>query len=118
MCLALVLYATLASHPVGADELPLIPHIDKIIHCIMMGGLTGAIAFDYYRADTAGHPLTRRAIATIAIAVAIFSILDEIAQSALTDSRSGDPLDLLADWAGILVAFFTAPPAIRAIIRH
>ena len=50
LCLAVIIYATLSSDPIGADELPLIPHIDKIIHFIMMGGFAGAIAFDYYRA--------------------------------------------------------------------
>lgn len=118
LCLTAVLYATLASHPVGVDKLPLFPHIDKLIHCIMMGGLTGAIAFDYYRADTDRHSLTRCAMGIIAVSVAAFSIIDELAQSALTPNRSGDPLDLLADCVGIIIALLSAPPAIRAIIRR
>lgn len=114
---AVILYATLAEHPVPDNDLPLIPHIDKLIHVIMMGGLTGALAFDYQRARRAASVLTVRVMLTIALGVLIFSAVDEILQSALTAERSGDPLDLLADAVGILVALPTAPPVIRRILH-
>ena len=112
-----ILYATLAEHPVPDNTLPLIPHIDKLIHAIMMGGLTGAVAFDYQRARRAASVLTVRVMLTIALGVLVFSAVDEILQSALTAERSGDPLDLLADAVGILVAFLTAPFAILRIFH-
>ncbi len=118
LCLAVIIYATLSSDPIGADELPLIPHIDKIIHFIMMGGFAGAIAFDYYRADTRRHGLTLGRMARIAAAVAVFSIFDEIAQATFTDCRGAELYDLLADWAGCLVALLLAPPAVRAVVRR
>lgn len=114
---AVILYATLAEHPVPDNDLPLIPHIDKLIHAIMMGGLTGALAFDYQRARRAASVLTVRVMLTIAFGVLIFSAVDEILQSVLTAERSGDPLDLLADAVGILVAIPTAPPVIRRILH-
>lgn len=114
---AFILYATLAAHPVPDNSLPVIPHIDKLIHAIMMGGLTGAIAFDYQRARRGASVLTRRVMLAIALGVLIFSAADEIMQSALTAERSGDPLDLLADAVGILIALPSAPPAIRRLLH-
>ena len=45
-----ILFATLSSDPTGDVSFE-IPHLDKLIHAIMMGGLVGAIAFDYKRAE-------------------------------------------------------------------
>lgn len=115
--LAVILYATLASHPLPDDSLPLIPHLDKLIHAIMMGGLTGAVAFDYQRARPTANVLTPRVMLAIAAGVLAFSVLDEILQTALTSNRSGDPLDLLADALGTLIALPTAPPSIRLLLH-
>jgi len=115
--LAVILYATLASHPIPDDTMPMIPHIDKLIHAIMMGGLTGAIAFDYQRARRSAYVLSPRIMLAIAAGVLIFSAIDECLQSALTAERTGDLLDLLADLLGILLALPTAPPAIRHLLK-
>lgn len=114
--LGVILYATLSSDPLGADEIPAIPHIDKLIHASMMGGLVGAIIFDIQRADK-NKIINRRTLILIASAVMIFGILDEIAQTTMANGRSGDWLDLVADWAGVWVAFFTAPPAVRKVLK-
>ena len=37
--IAVILYATLNDNPLGADELPIFPGADKVIHAIMFGGL-------------------------------------------------------------------------------
>lgn len=113
---AVIMYATLSSDPIGADELPLIPHIDKLIHAIMMGGFAGAIIFDLQRSDRATI-LPRKRIIAIAVSIMIFSIFDEIAQAALTENRAAEVYDLLADWLGVWVAFFTAPPAVRKVLK-
>lgn len=54
LVVAVIIYATLFPDPAGADELPDIPGIDKLIHAIMFGGMAGALAFDYCRS----HMLT------------------------------------------------------------
>lgn len=110
-----ILYATLNEDPVGADELPLIPHIDKLIHAVMFGGLFAALCFDYYRA---GHALRTRAMLCFAAACVCAGILDEIAQTLMENGRSGEPADFAADCLGIAVAWFTAPPAIRRVLRN
>lgn len=114
--IGLILYATLSSDPTGDVSIE-IPHLDKLIHAIMMGGLIGAIAFDYKRAERQ-RQLTFRFMSTVAAYVMVACIADELAQAYLTDSRSGDVLDLLADWAGVWVAVFTAPPAVNRVLRR
>ena len=120
LTLAVILYATLAPDPALAQDMPAIPHIDKLIHAIMLGGLFGAIVFDTRRLRKAeGHiaPLSLRFLLWLAVAVMAFSVLDEIMQKELTTNRSAEFLDLFADWVGIWIAFFAAPPAVRAVLR-
>lgn len=116
LVLAVILYATLSSDPLGADELPSIPHIDKLIHATMMGGFFGAIVFDMQRADKSCR-LSKIKLYVIALGLMAFSLADEMVQSAMEQGRSGDLYDMLADWTGILVAFFAAPPAVRAVLK-
>lgn len=103
---ALILYATLAPSPVGADELPPIPGLDKIIHAVLGGALAAAVIFDctrWHRRIPA--PAT---VWMIALASMAFMAVDEVAQSLLGMGRTTDYLDLLADWAGtLIVAGFT-----------
>lgn len=115
--LAVIFYATLASDPAGADELPPIPHIDKLIHAIMMGGLVGAVAFDYKRAERQTRMLTSRFMLALTICVMAFGVVDEFLQSAVDNGRSFEGADILADWAGAWIAFFAAPPAIRKVLK-
>ncbi len=110
-----ILYATLNSDPVGADELPPIPYLDKLIHAIMFGGLFSALCFDSYRS---GSPLTLRRKLCFALAAFIAGGLDELWQDALDNGRAAELLDFAADGAGILIAFFTAPPAIRKVVKR
>ena len=112
LVVAFILYATLSSAPTADISLMLFPYADKLIHAIMFGGLTGAVAFDCRRS---GMSLTRPLMLAIAACVAVFGALDEFAQALLTEVRSGDGFDWLADVAGILVAYFSAPVVINRI---
>jgi VanZ family protein len=47
----------------------------------------------------------------------IFGASDELMQLLANNGRSGEWLDLAADIVGALVAVFTAPPAINAVLR-
>lgn len=113
----IVLYATLVSHPVMVDEIPPIPHIDKVIHAVMMGGVLSAFAFDWQRAHP-GRRLSPSLIWAIFGCVVAFSIADELVQGALGNGRSSDPYDLLADIVGALGAAYLAPPAIRKVLNN
>lgn len=112
---AVILYATLNSNPIAVDKLPLIPHIDKWIHAIMFGGLFSALAFDRYRS---GKALTHRSLIKFAAIAVCAGLLDEFAQGALENGRSAEVLDFAADCGGILVAYITAPPAIKRVVKN
>lgn len=117
---AIVLYLTLAPDPTPDVEIPsfLGEYADKIIHAIMMGGITGAMIFDWFRGrDGDERRMTTGYTATTVIIVALFSIIDEWAQSAMGLGRTGDVYDLLADFTGIFIALLVAPPLCRRILR-
>lgn len=114
LTLSVVLYATLWPDPAGASAVMLFPGADKIIHAVMMGGLSAAVLFDRRRA---GQRLTQRYIVAVALCMLIFSLADEWAQTAMGIGRTGDVWDLLADAGGIVIAATTAPPVINRIFR-
>ncbi len=116
--IGVIIYATWLPHPLPNESIPAIPHIDKLIHAIMMGGLTGALMFDYYRISPTRHPLTLRVTLAFTATAMAFCVIDETVQGLLPIGRPSDPIDLLADWAGCLVAHLTAPPAIRSVVRE
>lgn len=113
--LLVILYATWLPHPVDPADLPPFPHFDKLIHAVMMGGLLGAVLFDERRS---GRRLTRRLVTWSAVAVAVFSVVDEVVQGLLPIGRPSDWLDLAADFAGIAVAMVAAVPAVNFIFRR
>ncbi len=114
---AVILYATWFPDPIDPDKIPLIPHIDKLIHSIMMGGLLGALLFDYKRADRK-RVLSRSVVLKFMFAVMAFGVFDEIVQGFLPIGRPSDFVDILADWFGAFVAVLTAPPAVNAVLRR
>lgn len=113
----MIIYATWVPQPLEPETLPEIPGLDKVIHAVMTGGLLGALVFDTTRRQH-WQPLSRRTMVWLALGAALFGIVDEVVQGLLPIGRPSDPLDLLADWAGVLVAYFAAPPAVNAIGRH
>lgn len=117
LTLGVVLYATLSPDPLPDGTPPLFPGFDKLIHAIMMGGLCGAIMFDYYRQKPTSGRLSNSVKLWVVVALVLFSGLDEILQPLLTDNRQGDFLDFLADLGGILVALVAAPPVIKYVCR-
>ncbi|MBR4774532.1 MAG: VanZ family protein [Bacteroidales bacterium] len=77
--------------------------MDKLVHCAMFlpFPVLAFLAFDRYT-DTA-----KRTFLFVGITMAIGLLLaagTEWGQSAFTEYRSGDPLDFLADAAGLLVS--------------
>lgn len=113
----IIIYATLFPDPAGADRLPVIPGIDKLIHAIMFGGLAGAIAFDYSRVNP-GHLLSKSRMFVFCLIAALSGGVIELLQGAMNLGRGADILDFGADIAGVIVAWFAAPPAIAAVLRH
>lgn len=114
---AVIIYATLFPDPTGPVTLPLFPGFDKLIHAIMFGGLAGALAFDYERSEP-GHRLGLRKMALFCLASVAAGGVIEVLQGLMGLGRGADWLDFGADAVGALVAYFTAPPAIAAVLRR
>lgn len=118
LVVAVIVYATLFPDPLPDDPAFAIPHLDKLIHAIMFGGMAGALAFDYRRSHPAPPRLGHRTMAACCLIAAAFGLVIELAQEAMGLGRSGDEWDFIADCTGTIVAYFTAPPAIAAVLRH
>lgn len=133
LTVALVLWLTLAPDPVPDIEVPSFfgKYADKIVHAIMMGGITGAVIFDYKRQGLKRNPdprsrfryhgdplpLSAGIIAAVIISVTVFSFVDEYLQDTMHLGRSADIFDFAADMAGMAIALFTAPPVVNRILR-
>lgn len=111
LCVAGILYATLAERPAGAESLPLFPGVDKMIHALMFATLTGAALFDYRRRQLHHKrpaTLTGAVMGFVGVAVIGFGALDEGLQQWLTAGRSAELADWLADCGGCLAAIVAA----------
>ncbi len=73
-------------------------NLDKLVHAVGFFGLTMWFAGIY----------RRNRYALLAAGMLAFGALTEWLQSAVTRSRSGDPMDLLADAVGITLAIIVA----------
>lgn len=108
---AAILYVVLMPHPPQPPQLPLFFGADKIIHAAMMATLTAAALNDRRRA---GLSLSLAAVASTVLWVMAFSVVTEILQQALTETRSADIADIAADWLGTALAAATALPVLRS----
>lgn len=110
-----ILYATLNENPLPENNLQIIPYFDKLVHAIMFGGLFASLSFDWYRA---GGELTLRRKLAYAVVSVVVGALVEVCQDALDIHRSAELADFVADAIGVAVAYITAPPAIRQVVRR
>lgn len=115
LTLGVILYATLTPDPLGDEKLPMFPHADKMVHAVMMGGLTGAVLFDLRRADRRER-LGRETVLAVGAGVLLFSFADEWLQGQIGIGRPSDIYDAAANAAGVVVAMLTAPSAVRALL--
>jgi hypothetical protein len=85
-----LLYAPRAVSPGG------VPHLDKVAHLLAFA----AVAWTGLRAGVPARWLLP--------ALVLHAVTSEVAQDRLLASRSGDPVDVLADLAGILAGALLA----------
>ncbi|WP_430814349.1 VanZ family protein [Carboxylicivirga sp. RSCT41] len=83
------------------DNLPVIPHFDKIVHFLMYFTLGFVFMFEYY----IHHHKTITRVSKILILPLIYGGIMEVLQYAVTPYRSGDWWDMLANGCGIFAAF-------------
>lgn len=101
LCLAAILWLTLAPHPVPDTRIELFEGADKVVHGIMFFVLTvfilGDIGNYYLRLNFTDCLFT-------GICIVIFAGADEWAQGAMGLGRTAETADFLADLAGIAAA--------------
>lgn len=113
LVIATILFLSLFNPP--KTKLDPIPYIDKIVHVCMYGGLELVIWIEYLR-----HHSNLNWIKILflgIIAPIAFGGLMEIAQMELTQGRSAEWADFLADSAGVLIGAAVGYFAIRTIFR-
>lgn len=96
----------LSSFTIPGEGVPLIPHLDKIVHFGYFFGGSGLISAWLYRRNPE-NPDWRKIIGTAIVIIALIGALDEFHQS-FTPGRSGnDPADWAADLLGAIAGAFT-----------
>lgn len=113
-------WLTLAPDPIpGEESLTLFEGADKVVHMLMLWGVTCAVVFDYKRA-TRPFPrvLTLKNYVVIFVSMAVLGVCDEMLQTAMGIGRSGDVLDFVADMVGVSIALLTAPAIVNFLLRR
>lgn len=97
--IAVILWMTLAPHPLGDEDIPLFPGADKLVHAIMFGGLTIVALLDITRRQR-WRPVPARCLWFVAILASLLGVLIEICQWKMGLGRSFEWADIAADTAG------------------
>ena len=102
LVLALILWLTLAPHPLGKVHVPLFKGADKVAHLIMFAALSFSFNLDWMRVRH-WQRLSLPEIACVALGVGVFGIFIELAQRTMGMGRSFEVLDMVADGAGAMI---------------
>lgn len=102
LVLALILWLTLAPHPLGKVHVPLFKGADKVAHLIMFAALSFSFNLDWMRVRH-WQRLRLPEIACVALGVGVFGIFIELAQRTMGMGRSFEVLDMVADGAGAMI---------------
>ena len=113
LVIAAILFLSLFNPP--QTKLTPISNIDKIAHICMYGGLELIIWLEYLRHHTSLNKV--KIILLGIVAPILLGGIMEIAQMYLTDNRSGEWADLIADTIGVLAGAAVGYWAIRPVIR-
>ena len=114
LVIAAIVFLSLFNPP--KTKLDTVTFIDKIAHVCMYGGLELVIWIEYLRQHAS---LDRRKILVLGIIapIALGGVM-ELAQAFLTQNRSGDWIDLVADSVGVLAGAAIGYFLLRRIIAR
>lgn len=121
----LILWLTLAPHPLPENDIPVFPHADKLVHAIMFGGLVLTLVIDcelfchrrYQQTGKIIPPPRFMALGAAVIATLLGGFI-EVMQWLMDMGRAGDWLDLLADSAGALLSAAVSPAIVRQLLER
>lgn len=101
--LCVILWLTLAPHPLGETDFPMFPGADKIVHALMFGGLAVTGLFDWSRVH--GWEAVPGIWAwSITLASIVVGIDIEFAQESMAYGRRLETGDMIADGIGSVLA--------------
>lgn len=105
--IAAVLYLTLYPDPLPDNDIQLFPGADKVIHGLMMFGVSGCLAYDFLRSRAYRDKVTppKGLLACLLAFTILFGGVIELLQSAMGLGRSEDIIDFVADSIGAAGAF-------------
>lgn len=109
-----ILYLSLFTPP--KTDIGQIPHIDKVVHLCMYGGLCLMIWLEYIRSHTAID--WKRMIYGGILAPIAMSGCIELLQAYCTENRSGDWADFIANSLGVGLATLVGYYLLRPLIWH
>lgn len=120
-----ILWLTLAPHPLPDSDVSLFEHADKVAHALMFGGLVLSLVVDrelyrnriYQQTGRLPRQGNLRSLLMIALTAIAFGGLVELLQAAMDMGRGCDPVDFLADVAGVLI-FATFSPRLAVLLLH
>ncbi len=112
--LIVILYAVLTPNPPSVQMFS-IPHMDKIIHFLMFGGLSATILWDYGRIT--GKSGVRQWL-IVGLCCGAFGFLTEWFQALENAGRSADWKDGLADLSGALLVPLAFSSVIISHTKH
>lgn len=102
LTVALILWLTLAPHPVGEMDVPLFPGADKLVHAVMFGFLAWMLYIDLGKVRH--HVPSVTAAVLCALSSLLFGALTELLQGIMEAGRSMEGADLAADALGAAMA--------------
>lgn len=105
LCLAVILWLTLAPDPVGETHVSLFPGADKVVHACMFGGLTLCFCLDYVKWKKQPTEDPTATFFLCGLIAACIGIGIEFLQEAMSLGRSFELWDMVSDTAGALIAF-------------
>jgi VanZ family protein len=98
----------------GPPSPPWFPNADKLEHLVGFGlPLLLVLLTFWLRARSRGRALPGRVVAIVVAAFALHGVVSELVQHFFYSSRTGDPFDTVADWAGVLLGLL----AFRLLVR-
>lgn len=100
---AAILYFTLFPKPIGLDELPMFPGVDKVVHCIMFFALAASVHFDCARMVMFRKRRQDYVPVVSFVVASVVGGLIEIVQHVMHMGRSADAIDWAADCLGAAI---------------
>lgn len=112
--LILLFYLTLVPQPLPPIDVPML-NFDKVVHMVMMGGVSFTIMFDYKRRERQ-RVLPLSVKLCVLVGTIVLGSLIELAQGTELIHRGCDLWDGVANAIGCMLSFFITPPILHRLL--